>query len=267
MAGLTEPRSVSLEDAHLVEVTATLQQGFSAVTPWPLPLDALLASVWHRRRFGDRYGGDSDYRSARLPLRRAGRSTESGGKNRRWWWAASAAIVDGDERESHHWHRRMPHQRAEEVTASRLPANIYDAHGRYRLYRVPISINVASEVRWYALGDAERIEEMVRDIPALGHKRSQGEGAVLRWSVTDHDASRGLAPILWHPETGLINRPVAIQSASALGLDVGVDRVTHVYRPPYFWRTMQAPTNPNQDTFECIAPWVRRPDADPVTAS
>lgn len=91
---------------------------------------------------------------------------------------------------------------------------------------------------WAAVGNPEAIEALLGGISAIGKKRSQGEGHVLAWEITE---APGLDP--WtathlHPD-GTLGRPTP---ASCLaGHDDVVDggHGTAGLRPPYMHRARQ----------------------------
>ena len=149
-----------------------------------------------------------------------------------WVWAASCAFWDGDERDLRYWHSRFGHQRAEEVCRDKLPPMVYETHGRYRAYRIPMVVTLATELRWRAVGDPDKLAELCRQVYQIGKKRSQGEGRVLGWSVID-EGPPDLTWPLWTPD-GRIARPVPVRMAAWLGLD-NPPVTSGAIRPPY-WR-------------------------------
>jgi CRISPR type IV-associated protein Csf3 len=249
---------VPLTGARLVRVTAHLRGGAALDPRWPLPLDGLLASAARRRRLGTLHGGARDLHVEDLPL---GRYTRC----RRWFWLASCAAPDqAAEEELHYWHRRVPHAAAEKVTGSLLPPQIYEGHGRYRAYRMPLVITVTTSLTWLAAGDPDAIADLLDDVWCVGKKRSQGEGAVTGWEAEDA-GDPDVTAVLWRD--GRIGRPVPARAAAELGVP-GAETVRGCYRPPY-WRPPQDHGPAGSDGpfarqwQEVLAPWTTQPPTAP----
>lgn len=262
-----------LHECRNLTVTARLAHGAVLDSEWPAPLDGLLSAVARRERLGDDYGSlhvemtpdrletmraigkdrggkarpeqwmsiaDSLHRTVPLPLavigwQGFGRAERGPDVGKQWVWAASCAMWDGDERELRYWHSRFGHQRAEEVTRELLPPMVYEAHGRYRAYRMPLPVTVAGELRWRAVGHRDRLLAACELVDQIGKKRSQGEGRVIAWDVRD-EGPPDLRWPLW-TEAGFIARPVPARMASWLGLeDPPVS--SGAIRAPY-WRPAQ----------------------------
>jgi len=253
-----------LADARLIRVTADLAHGAVLDPRWPLPLDGILASAVRRELHGDLYGGVRDLHVHPLPL-----AAWTRGAGARWWWLASCAAWPEAGEELRYWHRRVPHAQAERVTGDLLPPQIYEGHGRYRAYRMPLVVTLAARLEWMACGDPAAIRALLETVWCVGKKRSQGEGEVLRWTVDDLGAADPLA-VMWHAD-GRISRPVPARAAAALGLD-DPDTTAGAYRPPY-WRPPEDHGQPGGDGpfarqwQEVIAPWTMRPPMPPCSAT
>lgn len=239
-------------------VTARLRQGAVLHPDWPLPLDGLLACAVRRRRLGDAYDSDDDHIED-LPLARMDSRGPRHAIGTAWFWLASCAIVPpGAQEEVHYWHRRFPHAVAEQVTGSRLPPQVYEGHGRYRLMRVPLAVTVTPVLTWRAAGDPDAVRDLLADIWCVGKKRSQGEGEVAAWEVAD-DGGPDPGAVLRRPD-GTIARPVPARYAAAAGI-TEPETVPGAYRPPY-WRP--PPDGRVQGTFSrqwqpVLAPWTTVP--------
>lgn len=86
---------------------------------------------------------------------------------------------------------------------------ISDASGLYRAYRIPFVIRTLKdkEITFYAMGNAEKINDLLSYIPAVGKKPAAGYGIIESWEIKACDADYSL----WHPDFGLM-RPVPIDS-------------------------------------------------------
>jgi len=62
---------------------------------------------------------------------------------------------------------------------------IYLSRGHYKAYHVDVFYRHALYVEWYAIGDMEEIERLLRFCTHLGKKTAQGWGAVKEWEVKE----------------------------------------------------------------------------------
>ncbi|WP_189135076.1 hypothetical protein [Wenjunlia tyrosinilytica] len=169
-------------------VRAHLAGGVALDAQWGTALDGLLASVvWAARKgqLHDRGIATSpladtpDPQDMPLPLARC-RTPEGD-----WHWAATCALpegVVGDGTEVRYWTGRLDLRHAEQV-ASDVPMHLYTHQGRWRNRIMPLIITTCRSVTWRAVGDADVVRELLETVAAIGKKRSQGEGQVLRWEV------------------------------------------------------------------------------------
>ena len=128
------------------------------------------------------------------------------------------------------WTGRVDARDLEQV-ATGLPKTVSSRQGRYRARRMPLVTPFAS-VTWHAVGDVDRVRELLEPIVSIGKKRSTGEGHVLGWEVTPApDLDRFTAGHL-HPD-GTLGRTVPNPCRQVLGDvdDGGCGRAW--IRPPY----------------------------------
>lgn len=277
-----------LAQARNLTVTARLAHGVVLPPMWPLPLDGLLEAAARRDLLGVAYGAGRDLDAAQRAwldtpdadharggghrpdwLRDADRQTRRpalplavyGWKRlgAQWVWLASCAAWPHDTpADLRYWHARFGHADAERVCRQLLPAMVYETHGRYRSYRMPLVVTLASALTWRACGDPQRVLDLCSTISQVGKKRSQGEGRVLSWDVHDHGpADEGWA--LWSAD-GRIARPVPARAAAHLGL-ADVEQVeADAIRPPY-WRPAPASHDGQfaRARRPVLAPSTRRP--------
>jgi hypothetical protein len=221
-----------------LHVRARLAAGIAQAAPWGIALDGLLAAeLWAQTKATRRDAGHpppglldtEDPEDLHLPLARC--TTGDG----LWHWAATCAYPEnrppGLPPEVRHWTGRLDHRTAEQLTP-RLPATVSDRQGRYRARRMPLLVTTCTAVTWTAVGDRDRVADLLAGITAIGKKRSHGEGHVLAWEVTEAtDLDPWTAGHL-HPD-GTLGRPTP---TSCLGGRTGVvdgGRGTAGLRPPY----------------------------------
>jgi hypothetical protein len=277
-----------IEECRNLTVTAELAHGVVADGPWPLLLDGVLESAARRELLGESYGDGRDLTDEQQQWLRtpdADRARDSGARpgwladadaqTRRprlplatygwhrpklaaqWVWLASCATWSTTEADLRYWHARFGHADAERVCGPLLPAMVYETHGRYRSYRVPLAVTLAGVLTWRVCGDAQLLLELCRRVDQLGKKHSQGEGRVLGWHVTD-DGPPDPAWALWGAD-GRIARPVPARAATLLGVPDAATVSIDAVRPPY-WRP--APTTEGsfrRERRDVLAPTTRRP--------
>jgi len=170
-----------------LRVRAHLATGIAQAAPWGIALDGLLASqLWEDHKASCREIGRGYTRALEsidppdldLPLARC---EPTGGP---WHWAATCAWPENPGRlDVHTWTGRVDARELEQV-ASALPKTVSSRQGRYRARRMPLLVTPCTSVLWHAVGDVDRISELLDQVVSIGKKRATGEGHVLRWEVT-----------------------------------------------------------------------------------
>ena len=202
-----------LTDMVPVVVTATLSAGFAVGAGWGIALDGLLAAqVWARHKAQLRADGTEVPRLVEqdqpidlpLPLARCGQGPD-------WHWAATCAWpIPGPPgagepaRDVRTWTGRIDERICRQISGAEGLIPLH--HGRWRHRLMPVVVTLCPAVRWRAVGDPVRLAQLLNPIPAIGKKRSQGEGHVLRWDVrAEPDGNRWEFAHL-HPD-GSLGRP------------------------------------------------------------
>lgn len=177
-----------------LQATAFTPHGIVLSRPWGVAFDGLLASVlWHRRKWAAREAGqhvtyqpDGPQEILPLPLARCGDPD----RDADWHWLATFAdlhphISDPDIRwrTSRTDHRRL--QQLAPVISHAGGGGVSDTTGRYQHRMVPVMAHPATHLTWRAVGDPERIRDLLTDLPAIGKHTGVGEGVVTRWEVTE----------------------------------------------------------------------------------
>lgn len=194
-----------------------------------ITLDGILAWAWMSIHHPDALQNSDPLRDgyieAELPLERRGSGDD-------WYWACSFGLIEAVKEETAYWNRRVDFAEAERYVDFRgRRGKINASSGRYKAYRMPIPVQLVSEITWTAEGDAEEIRRLLRVVTHIGKKRSQGYGLVGEWiveeipgewsewvdgrptraipidgsSVKPREGVRigryGIRPIYWHPDT------------------------------------------------------------------
>lgn len=168
-------------------VEAQLPHGLCSGRPWHVSLDGLLASVlWHRRKAAAAARGEYltydptiSPEDLDLPLARCTLGDP-------WHWACTFA-------DTHpvvgHPDRRTRTSRTDHADLQRLatsvPATVSDARGHYRKRLIPATAAVTAYATWNAVGDPDRIRELLDDLTEIGKYRTSGEGRVAAWTITE----------------------------------------------------------------------------------
>lgn len=220
-----------------LQVRAHLAAGVAQAAPWGIALDGILAAeLWAIQKAVWRGAGtewvrardDCDPPDLNLPLARC----ELAG--RQWHWAATCAHPDEhpDRTDVHTWIGRTD-PRALEQVADGLPKVISDRQGRWRARRMPLLVTPCRSVTWYAVGDLERIRDLLEPVASIGKKRTSGEGHVLRWEVTRRPDLSALTAGHLHPD-GSLGRPTPAACLEHLPTRLVTGGVGQAgLRPPY----------------------------------
>lgn len=225
-----------------LRVRAHLSAGIAQAAPWGIALDGLLASeLWAEHKASCRATGRDYVRAMELPeppdldLPLA-RCHHGGGL---WHWAATCAHPDTDtgRLDVHTWTGRVDARDLERV-ATALPKTVSTRQGRYRARRMPLLVTPCSSVTWHAVGDVDRVTELLAPIRSIGKKRATGEGHVLRWEVLPALDLDELTAAHLHPD-GTLGRTTPDACLALLGdvLDGGLGRAG--IRPPYMHPSRQ----------------------------
>jgi CRISPR type IV-associated protein Csf3 len=203
-------------------------------------LDGLLASVlWHRRKWAARATGeDFTYQDSQtpetldLPLGRCGDPE----RDADWHWMATFAdlhpcpqnAIEADIR----WRTsRTDRTRLQHLSPVIGSQAVSDSTGRYQRRVVPVMAHPATTLTWRALGDPDRIRDLVTDLPSIGKHRGIGEGVVARWEVSETPEVSDWVAGHEH-EAGVLGRtapPRCLDHASTVTGPLG----TATVRPPY----------------------------------
>lgn len=237
-------------------VTAHLQAGIAHAGPWGIALDGLLAGVVHARAKAELLaaGGEHtplveqvDVPDLELPLARCGSGAD-------WHWAATCAWPGrhavGQPPEVVTWITRPDHRHLTDLTGSDVRQHIDEDSGRYRRYAMPLLVTLTEAVTWRAVGDADRIRELLEHVPAIGKKRTSGHGHVTAWEVTDdaHEVTPWEAGHV-HPD-GTLGRPTpaaCLELPGAHELVSNPARGPAGLRPPY--------THPSKRREDLLLPY------------
>ena len=224
-----------------LQITATTPHGIVLSRPWGVALDGLLASVlWHRRKWAARTAGksftyqDTDIpESLDLPLARCGDPD----RDHDWHWMATFADLhphphDDIEPDIRWRTSRTDRARLQHLSPVIGSQAVSDNQGRYQRRVVPVMATPSSSLTWRAVGDPNRIRDLLTELPSIGKHRGVGEGVVTQWQVNNTPDVPQWAAGHEH-EPGVLGRTTPLRcldshhevAAGALGMAT--------VRPPY----------------------------------
>lgn len=233
-------------------VRAHLAHGVAHAGPWAVSLDGLLAAeMWDEHKAAERDAGREAPRlhpgveppDLDLPLQRC-----HGVDNADWHWAATCAFPDAPAGRPtvRYWSGRPDHTALGDLTAA-LPAVVSERQGPYRSRVMPLLVTSIASVSWRAVGDVDAVQSILKDVAAIGKKRSQGEGRVLRWEFEDRDDDPWAAGHL-HPD-GTLGRPSPPACFAGRAAPPGEAFGLAAIRPPHMhpsrMRRLYLPTSPH----------------------
>lgn len=226
---------------------ARLAHGIAHAAPWGVSLDGLLAAeIWADQKVGKRDRGedvaalaaDVDPEDLDLPLARC---ELLGGDL--WHWAATCAYPEKpvDHPVVRYWTGRPDHAALGDLVAD-LPGVVSERQGPYRSRSMPLLVTSTDTVTWQCVGDSARIMAILHGVAAIGKKRSQGEGRVLRWEVSPIlDDDGGWAAGHLHID-GTLGRPTPDGCLRGADVASGGRGVTGL-RPPYMYDSRRRNAN------------------------
>lgn len=101
-----------------------------------------------------------------------------------WFFKASFAQWDEpyvDDRSF--WVKRFDHDNSDLIDFGSKRPSILTASGIYKGYNTPVFLRHTLAVRWYAVGNIDKVSALLESVTHLGKKVSQGWGRVNRWEV------------------------------------------------------------------------------------
>jgi CRISPR type IV-associated protein Csf3 len=177
-----------------LQITATTPHGIVLSRPWGIAFDGLLASVlWHRRKWAARavgqpftYQHNQTPEILDLPLARCGNPD----RDDDWHWMATFADLhsrphDATEPDVRWRTSRTDRTRLQHLSPVIGSQAVSDSTGRYQRRVVPVMAHPATSLTWRAVGDPDRIRDLLTDLPSIGKHRGVGEGLVTGWEVTE----------------------------------------------------------------------------------
>jgi len=190
-----------------MQITAYVAGSIALARPSDLALDGILAAQLLRRHFGEEFYYLPDPKEclyfAKIPLEMRGNPSDQtvGLKTGEqwvvpskqiydksfWYWACSSAQIEIKGHGTQYWNKRFDTQASlsDHLDFGGRVEKILIEQGRYKSYHMPLPTLVCDKVIWYAYGDIEKVAELLVSVPAIGKKRVQGNGMVLRWIVEE----------------------------------------------------------------------------------
>lgn len=176
-----------------LRIVAHLRNGYAAEDPWSPAIDGILAYWMLREQIGDEM--DLTPRDQMRPVEGLPLSTSAAGDL--WWYDCSSPIVDEATRHVGHFHRRFDATLAEcHMQPQKARVNV--KAGPMKQSRISLQRIVCAKVTWFAVGDRDEVERLLRRCTHIGRRRAAGMGRVLSWDVTadgDPDAARLHRPL------------------------------------------------------------------------
>src|SRR5215469_510020 len=188
-----------------LKITAYLAGSIALARPEDISLDGILATQVLCRHYGEEFYFLPDPKEhlefARLPLEMRGKPSpdiegadtgfalwDSASRKRDeslWYWACSSAQIEVKGRYTQHWNKRFDSQAAlsDHIDFGDRVEKILIEQGQYKAYHMPLPTLVCDKAVWYVCGEMEAIARLLLPVSAIGKKRVQGNGAVLRWEV------------------------------------------------------------------------------------
>ncbi len=239
-----------------MRIIAYLAGSIALARPEDLALDGLLAYQVLRKHFGSDFYTLPDPKDvlyfARLPLEMRGAPDASVERLQTgevwyhrgqgiadeslWYWACSSAQIEVKGRDTQYWNKRFDTQASlsDRIDFGGRVEKILIEQGRYKAYHMPLPTLVTDKVTWYAYGDMEAVADVLIAIVAMGKKRVQGNGHVLRWEITPMDEDYSL----WHDDR--LMRPVPGPLLRGIQWDIPFNLQHSAFRAPQWHAANQA---------------------------
>lgn len=224
-----------------LEITAYMLDGRIVSTDGIIMFDSILYHAWFLKHAPHvlRGEGYDNYNAGYigLPLRQLP-------GNR---YAASKGVYEETSRNIEHYNKRPDFFASDKIGyLDQDKGLISDSVGKYRAYRNPVVVRTVKNavIKFYAMGDPEKVSDLLSLMPAVGKKPSMGWGIVEKFEVREINEDYSL----FHPKHGLM-RPVPIEESENYDFDFSpYPIINYGIKSPY-WK----PVNFRQ----CYVPIVR----------
>ena len=207
-----------------IEVSFEMGAPIAMGHPW-IHFDGLLAHLLFREVLGQDYwllpGKLPLPITIPLPLSRVGSV-----------WCASVSVFDNDEWTTTTVYKRFTERWAHEIR--RRPKSVNIVSGRFRMFMMRLPYLPVRRVVFFAHGDLNRVQDLVRHVRFLGKKAAYGLGRVKTVTIQEIEQDNSILD-----EHGRAMRPLPVQL-----LQRYEDAVQLACRPPYW----------DQNSVEVCAP-------------
>jgi CRISPR type IV-associated protein Csf3 len=102
--------------------------------------------------------------------------------NDEWYWAVSSPHYIENHQQTQRYRKRWDKQELH-LNWGKKRAKVSGSEGHFKNYDLPRYDREAQTIRWFCLGDAAKISELLLNVTHIGKKRSQGCGQVYKWEV------------------------------------------------------------------------------------
>ena len=137
----------------------------------------------------------------------------------------SHSIGDVEEMDMRHINRRPIVEQAQMLAADNVRTiNTVNGPSKGRRFPTEVAFMRGDVLRWYCIGDAPEICELLRGITHVGGRRSVGVGAVISWSVDECETWEGF-PVA---RDGVALRPLPSDTPDVSG-ELEMGRLTFPY--------------------------------------
>lgn len=172
-----------------LQITARLA-GAISLPRGSIALDALLASQVALRGQLPPPRSAEDCAPLEIPIAR-----EPGGR----FHLASFSVGEFDQAELRYVSKRAPAEQYQTIGAGKIRRVLLSA-GANKSYRIPMPVSHArgDVLRWWCLGDADGIRDLLSTVVGLGKRRAVGYGRVLAWTVEPVESWGEGFPVVLH---------------------------------------------------------------------
>ena len=101
------------------------------------------------------------------------------------WNTTQFLPMTSNTQETVYWHKRGYTPYLLKKGKGDKPHNAKFGQGPYKEYRIPLPIHSCLHWRAFGVGDTTAIEKLLKNVQAVGKKRTQGHGVVKKWEITE----------------------------------------------------------------------------------
>lgn len=161
-----------------IRITAHIRSGFVTNDDYSPDLGSILEYCWLVER--DLYTPNPSTDNVIVPELPIAQHTVGD----EWLWAISSPVYSYALESVERCRKRWDSDQNYPVQWGKKRGNVQTDGGPYKSADLPVVVRLTDEVSWYAVGDMDEVDSLLKHCTGIGGRRAAGFGQVHRWDVS-----------------------------------------------------------------------------------